>query len=90
MVVVKPVIALTLADEDEFSENIKQLQRDIEGWGKLTLNNSSMKNCFNRMTLSSFELTVCSFCDNIISHTLQQVDAGTGSFWFTDSVTPGS
>lgn len=43
LVVVKPVIALTLADEDEFSENIKQLQRDMEGGGKLTLNNSNEK-----------------------------------------------
>lgn len=43
------------------------------GQGKLTLNNSSIRKCFRRITLSSVELTVCSFCDNVITHPLQQV-----------------
>lgn len=63
MVVVKPLIELTLADEDEPSAKVKQLQRD-----KLTLNNSSMNNCFNRIALSCSELSVLSVITQLPTH----------------------
>lgn len=70
LLVVKPVFELTLADEDEFSENVKQLQRHTEGGSTLPLNKPSMKNRSNSVTLSSFEFSVCfSLWDNIITHT---------------------
>ena len=91
LVVVQPVIELTLADEDQFSENVNQPQRGIEGGGKLILNRECEKLLQQDyiLVLSSFKLTVCYFCNNIITCTPQQNYVGIRLFRSTDSGTPG-